>query len=84
MGGNNEKFRIYGQGFELKLFLISTFICFTLPFPAVLKAANDTGSKDTEIVQKEAELKKVEENLKRTNIRVQNLFMRSTLDDYST
>ena len=66
------------RGFELKLFLISTFICFTLLFPAVLKAANDTGSKDTEIAQKEAELKKVEENLKRTNIRVQNLFMRST------
>ena len=66
------------RGFELKLFLISTFICFTLPFPAVLKAANDAGSKDTEIAQKEAELKKIEEDLQRTNIRVQNLFMRST------
>lgn len=66
------------RGFELKLFLISTFICFTLFFPAVLKAANDAGSKEAEITQKEAELNKVEENLKRTNIRVQNLFMRST------
>ena len=65
------------RGFELKLFLISTFIFFTLLFPAILKAANEAGSKDAEIAQKEAELKKVEENLKRTNIRVQALHLKS-------
>jgi cell division protein FtsB len=65
------------RGFELRLFLISTLICFTLLFPAVLKAANDAGSKESEIAKKEAELKTVEENLKRTNIRVQNLHFKS-------
>lgn len=65
------------RGFGLKLFLISTFIFFTLLFPVVLKAANDAGSKEAEIAQKEAELKKVEENLKRTNIRVQALHLKS-------
>ena len=65
------------RGFELKLFLVFTFIFFTLLFPAVLKAANDTGTKEAEIAQKEAELNKVEEDLKRTNIRIQNLHFKS-------
>ncbi|RJQ39912.1 MAG: hypothetical protein C4550_04360 [Nitrospiraceae bacterium] len=65
------------RGFELKLFLIFTFIFFTLLFPAVLKAANDTGTKEAEIAQKEAELNKVNEDLKRTNIRIQNLHLKS-------
>ena len=65
------------RGFELKFFLIFAFTLFALLFPAVSKAANDAGSKDTEIAQKEAELNKVEEDLKRTNIRVQNLHFKS-------
>ena len=34
------------RGFELKLFLVSTFI-FSRCFPAVLRAANDAGSKES-------------------------------------
>lgn len=46
--------------------------------PDIKKQADDGDKKSDEITQKEAELKKIEEDLQRTNVRVQNLFLKST------
>jgi hypothetical protein len=52
--------------------------------PDVKKQADDGDKKSDEITRKEAELKSIEEDLQRTNIRVQNLFMRSTQGTITT